>query len=429
MKTLGLGTLILIAASFQACGGGEDTSSTQTQVQTPNIFANAEILNTSSSASNVHLDSVVSDEKYTLANATPGHDYYLKVHSYDTNYHSSGFDRVQVDTYSDDTYLKTSKIYPGFTRVVQLNKVASSDLNFLIKGNKSDQVYTYDYEMFPGFLDGLVQNSVTLEPNDYKEIAYSIDNNKTYSSRLQGINDIEDWYLLEENATAGENYFIDVSIDPSNPSGVTANRMTFAFFDDTNNTLGNFNAYTERSYTHKVTALNNGKLYLKVTSQRYDRTDFDSRIYKYTIKEYRSLSRGTTQSSITFEPNNLKELAYNITLDQNISSRVYGDKALGNNSDYDNGALDLADWFVVKNISNAKTYALTITASSDNPSGITSRNMTFDIYDGQGLLQSETLYTGDTKVLTLNPTMNGDLYIKVTGKYTPYIYKYNLMLQ
>jgi hypothetical protein len=417
---------IAIASFLQGCGGGGGSSSSDEQTQ-QSLFENAVTVTANSSLQNIKLNAQTPTRYYTIIDVADNNDTYVKVTAPSSNKTSTLHNNIYTDTYDGDTFLERTTIQPGFTRMTQMKKLVATPANFLITGADADKEYTYTLQTYPGFDQGLVQDTVTLEPNDFKEIAVSLDTNKTYDSRVVGIDDPVDWYVLK-NAVAGKDYYLQFLPDSSNPSRTTEKNMYIEYYDDYGKLTESAGkspvvAATGYAYNNQIIAQNNGNLYIKVRPQIYNRTDFDSRTYKYEMKAFKGLSEGLHQDATTYEPNNYKAIAYPISLDQNISSRVYGRKSLSTKTD--NNHIDQADWFSIENISQNETYTMHIAVSSENPSGVTSRNLYLDIYDKQGDLLSKTLYTSSDTNLTLTPTMDGELYIKISAQYNPYLYKYN----
>ena len=422
--------LTLLGVSFQACGGGGSSDSSDGGASS--LFANAQKLSLNDAQNNVHLTPTTTIKTYTIEGTSKDHDYYVKLSSPSSNDTSGIHDDLKLETYEGETLINRYSLAPSYTRIYQIKQTTASDTNFLIKGSETGRDYTYSFTNFVGLQEGLVQDTTTYEPNDFQDIAYKVDNNTLYNSRANPLDDPTDWYIIQ-NAQAGKDYYVEFYPDPSNSTSGYAAKITLQYFDADGNVIteasgtNEFVTETGYSYNNKITALQDGNISVKITPHYFDRLPYDDRVCKYSFKTYKGLSEGLQQDSTTYEPNNYQSLAYSVNLDDNISSRVYGKDSLQPDTK-DNTHIDKSDWFVVANIDSSKTYTLSVTADSSNPSGVTEKNLYVDVYDGQGILASQTVYTGDTATITLNPTMNGDLYINIRGKYIPDLYKYNFIL-
>ena len=422
--------LTLLGVSFQACGGGGSSDSSDGGVSS--LFANAQKLSLNDAQNNVHLTPTTTSKTYTIEGTSKDHDYYVKLLSPSSNDTSGIHDDLKLETYEGETLINRYSLAPSYTRIYQIKQTTASDTNFLIKGSETGRDYTYSFTNFVGLQEGLAQDTTTYEPNDFQDIAYKVDNNTLYNSRANPLDDPTDWYIIQ-NAQAGKDYYVEFYPDPSNSTSGYAAKITLQYFDADGNVIteasdtNEFVTETGYSYNNKITALQDGNISVKITPHYFDRLPYDDRVCKYSFKTYKGLSEGLQQDSTTYEPNNYQSLAYSVNLDDNISSRVYGKDSLQPDTK-DNTHIDKSDWFVVANIDSSKTYTLSVTADSSNPSGVTEKNLYVDVYDGQGILASQTVYTGDTATITLNPTMNGNLYINIRGKYIPDLYKYNFIL-
>ena len=422
--------LALLGVSFQACGGGGSSDSSDGGASS--LFTNAQKLSLNDAQNNVHLTPTVTSKTYTIDGTSKDHDYYVKLSSPSTNDTSGIHDDLKLETYEGETLTNSYSLAPSYTRIYQIKQTTASDTNFLIKGSETGRDYTYSFTNFVGLQEGLVQDTTTYEPNDFQDIAYKVDNNTLYSSRANPLDDPADWYTIQ-NAQAGKDYYVEFYPDPSNSTSGYEAKITLQYFDADGNVIAEasdtneFVTETGYSYNNKIIAPQDGNISVKITPHYFDRLPNDDRVCKYSFKTYKGLSEGLEQNTTTYEPNNYQSLAYSINLDDNISSRVYGKDSLQPDTK-DNTHIDKSDWFVVVNIDSSKTYTLSVTADSSNPSGVTEKNLYVDVYDGQGILASQTVYTGNTANIALNPTANGDLYINIRGQYIPDLYKYNFIL-
>ncbi len=428
--------LALMGFSFQACGGGSsEGGESGGDAKKTSLFAHAQKLSLRDAQTNVHLNSTTPSKAYTIENASPGYDYYIKLTASPTNKSGSVRNEILLETYEGETLKESYKLPPSYTRIYQINKESNEATHLLIKGAATWHDYTFSFENFPGLEEGLVQDSTTFEPNDHQALAYKVENNTLYHSRANPLNDPVDWYLIQ-NAKEGKDYYLEFTSDPNNGTSGYTKYITLEYYDADGQYIteasGTNTVTTETgfSYTNKITAPKDGNIYLKVTPHyfgRHNDAKLDDRVCKYSFKTYKGLSEGLQQDSITYEPNNFQSLAYPIALDQQISSRVYG-RQYAFKDTKDNTHIDKSDWFVLDNVDPNKKYILTITADSSNPTGVTIRNLYVKTYDRQGILKETTVETGQTAVLTLEPTMSGELSINITGSRIPYLYKYQFVL-
>ena len=383
------------------------------------------------SPSNMRLNSNNVEDSYTLKDTNLSLDYYVFLHAAATNKLTSGdiHHEIQFSSFENDIPIVMDySLAAGYSRIIQVKRETDSNLNIKINGEVSSHAYRYTFEAFAGFEGSLLQDEITFEPNDYKEIAVNMEKNVTYSSRVKSLDDFVDWYVIKD-AQAGEDYYVEITASVDNPKGVSQRNLYLEYYDQYGKIgvegIATFDlvAETGRAYTNKIVAPQDGDIYIKIHRDSFYNGSGDTALYKYTLKTYQDLEHGLVQDAITFEPNNFSSLATPIALATTLSSRLYGRRII---SDVET-SIDLVDWYVLKDVTQNSTYTLNFSANSDNPSGVTVKNMYFETYDEQGLLTPErTVTTGTQHIETLVPTMNGNIYIKVTANYSSYLYKYDL---
>jgi hypothetical protein len=165
---------------------------------------------------------------YVIDQNTTIGDYYFEIIASDSNPTGITQENLYYEFYDENGKIGSSlTTYTGIGYTNQVNTTKNGKLYALIyrpagglgeldRYNNSNP-YRYSIKAYPGLSNGLVQDSTTYEPNNFKEISYAIDTNQTYASEVHGFYtghstpsqagylDREDWFELK-NADKNTTY-------------------------------------------------------------------------------------------------------------------------------------------------------------------------------------------------------------------------------
>ncbi len=409
----------LIVSSFLGCSGGSSDSGGENPGGEDSIALSYpqertnEIINEGETTT------------YELSNAKSGYDYYFKVKASDANLVNS---TIKLDFFSGATAIQSNSVETSYTALVQVINNYANPLLLKMKGKSSTALYRYDLEVFQGLEEGLVQDDTSFEPNDYQEISYTIAPNIVYSTKVKALDDPRDWYVIK-NAKKDMYYYFELSPNENNPTGVTQRNLYIEFFDEDGSVMTEQTAETGIAYTYQVKALRDGPLYSKINREIFNTGNGagDTADYRYTLKSY--ATDDVVHDANSFEPNNYADIATDIALGNTYDSDVYGYSTRVGSSVLEAGNIDRYDYFVLSNVDASKQYRLNISSSADNISGITAQNFMIEAQDDSGAIGSKnTIHSGESKNIDLQPSVDGNLYVKFYGQYTKYNYKYTFTI-
>ena len=228
-----------------------------------------------------YTDSVDTTNKikwYGLDGGTIGHTYYVSLTSIAT---PSSNDDLYIQAYDDLGNLMNPDYIgaAGISYMYAFTLRAGTKLYFKIYGGSSTAgSYSYKFKVYPGLADGLQQDPVTFEPNDYQAIAYPVELQKEYVSQLLKTGDRQDWFVLP-TVTKGNDYYIKLTSNITSSS--TYNDLFIMVYDDLGTLLSeDYISAAGTTFTWQVKPNISGKLYFRLrgesTNEVYD--------YKFEVR-------------------------------------------------------------------------------------------------------------------------------------------------
>ena len=245
---------------------------------------------------NIHLQKGKYVFEYTITNGTNNGYLYAEI------FDSSG-NRLKYEDISNYTD-KWIRFYID---------VAEDDDYKIAFHNSSYAAKTYyKFNLIPSLKNGLKQDPLTFEPNNYTFNAYYIKKDTLITSDVNKIeHDNVDYYsiYLEKG-----NYAINFNL----LNQISGGYVYLQWYDMNGDELSNTAHYLYNTDTwdkYIVSIPENGLYTLKI----YNSNNYYS---KYSFNVQSTLENGLVQDNITYEPNDFKEDAYPIELNQEINSSM-----------------------------------------------------------------------------------------------------------
>jgi len=274
--------------------------------------------------------------------------------------------RVQVDpnkTYSIDLFIENSATsLPGHIRVFNkdgtlllpsnlASTLLTSYFEFSTGGNTevfieisieypSSVNFQYQLAIYPSTDNGLLQDSISFEPNNTLTTAHPLALQQTINNALSaGTLDHRDIYAID--VLEGQTYTVMTTFANGTSTGAGTD-LQLTVSDDLGALFVNEQsiAYAQTTY-NEITPQQTGKLYIALYSPRVAQ----HRYYGYQLSVVPAADNGLIQDNLSFEPNNSASTAYGIDLETLYTSEL------------EDGTEDHMDFYTI-DVTAGETYSI-----------------------------------------------------------------------
>ena len=258
-----------------------------------------------------------------------------------------------------------------------------------------DKYYKYSFNILPSTENGLVQDSVTFEPNNTPSTAYVGPELQTkFTSEITSdLSDKVDY--ISVNLVKDQTYTLEFENDATSYA-----YLNIYIIDSNDNVVDSINSQSIGDITSKsFTATLTGKFLVKV---RPYSSGYDDKYFKYSFKILPSTENGLVQDSVTFEPNNTPSTAYvGPELQTKFTSEITSDLS------------DKVDYISV-NLVKDQTYTLEFENDATSYA-----NLSIHITDSNDYLvdRISNLGSGSSASTSFTATLTGKFLVKVEPYY------------
>jgi len=282
LASITLASLLLIG-----CGGGGDAKKSEPSTQEPTnsddrALAQKIIFNKTFRDTVSKQDEV---DWFVLKTAKANHEYYLHLKNLGDRNENYSYTYVPYLILDDEGEILKGKL----STVVGENTyafTAKNNGNLFIKfdsryslGNYSSR---FEFEVKTGLGDGMVQDSITYEYNNFQKVSYPIEENRVYQSTAIGTSDSDDWYVLENVDSAKEHYLHLTNLGDRNKNP-SFNAIQCKIVDENGEILDINLPTTVKEKTYTFQPIQDGKVYLHFYTHLWGANYGDMR-YSFDVK-------------------------------------------------------------------------------------------------------------------------------------------------